>query len=189
MSEQIGAWDLRVRELLQAKQNEQAAKVALEAVGAEILGWLCGVFLDDRAAQAAYDDLCSELPHELWAFRDECPLRCWVYGLARRVAFRHLRSPESEEAPLGATAPPRQIRTEQTTELSGSLLSRLRAKLDPEERMVLILRVDRRMTWEEVAHVMENPSVPATLRESADRLRRYFHDIRERVRALSMQEA
>lgn len=183
----------RVRAHLEARQNEDAAKTVLESVGPEILGWLCGVFLDDDAAREVYTAFEAELPRELWTFREQTSFKCWLYGLARRVAFRRLRSPSSQEVPLGASLPPPRegetdTRTWAKTELSPSAFTRLRARLDPEERMVLILRVDRRMKWDEVARVMENPSTPATLRESAERLRRYFHRVRDRLRIMAVEE-
>ena len=54
--------------------------------------------------------------------------------------------------------------------------------------MVLILRVDRGMSWEDVARAMEHPGSAEMLRESANRLRRYFHRTRDRLREMAIKE-
>ena len=186
--------EIRIRTYLEARENNRAAQVAIELFGAEILGWLCGVFQDDSLASTIYDAFRTDLPRELWAFDGHCPFRPWTYGVARKAAFRNLRSPSKQDLPLGASVAPTRDRALQDTstwlktQLSASAFSRLRDRLTPEERMLLILRVDRQMTWEEVARVMENPSSPATLRECAGRLRRYFHRVRDRLRQLAVEE-
>jgi len=183
----------QIRSMLDGHKKEQAAKLALEEYGKELLGWLCGV-CGDLAAQTIFDRFSKELPGELWAFSGQFAFRPWLYGIARKVAFRQLRSPSRQDSPLGGSVMPQpgdhasDHRTWAKTQLNHSAFARLRDQLDPEERMVLILRVDRRMSWEDVARVMENPATGETLRESATRLRRYFHRTRERLREMAIAE-
>lgn len=183
----------QIRSILEGHDKDQAAKVALEAYGKEILGWLCGV-CGDLTAQEIYQGFSNELPGELWAYRGQFAFRPWLYGIARKTAFRKLRSPSRQDSPLGGSVLPSpgenlsDNRTWAKTQINNSAFARLRDRLDPEERMVLILRVDRRMSWEDVARVMENPATGDTLRESATRLRRYFHRTRERLREMAIAE-
>jgi RNA polymerase sigma-70 factor (ECF subfamily) len=53
-------------------------------------------------------------------------------------------------------------------------LRRLRQALDPEERTLLVLRLDRELPWEEVALVLSGdgaPLEPAALRKRFERLK------------------
>jgi RNA polymerase sigma-70 factor (ECF subfamily) len=53
-------------------------------------------------------------------------------------------------------------------------LSRLRQSLDPEEQTLLILRVDKNMSWEEVSEVLRaegTDSTPVALRKRFERLK------------------
>jgi RNA polymerase sigma-70 factor (ECF subfamily) len=117
-----------------------------------------------------------------------------MYGLARRLAMRNVRPPSRVDSPIGASIIPvrsrddAEARTWTAEELSASAAARMREVLEPEERMILVLRVDRQLSWEDIARVMENPPTAATLRECASRLRRYFHRTRDRLRELAMRQ-
>jgi RNA polymerase sigma-70 factor (ECF subfamily) len=76
------------------------------------------------------------------------------------------------------------LRTEKRTELE-----KLRDELSDEDRLLLILRVDRNMAWTAVAQVIGDLSTdddPA-LRQEAARLRKRFQLLKERLRALGKQ--
>jgi RNA polymerase sigma-70 factor (ECF subfamily) len=67
----------------------------------------------------------------------------------------------------------------------------LRESLAPHERMLLVLRVDRRLPWMEVARVMADPDEPMTAEALARRaaaLRQQFQRIKDHLRALAAQE-
>jgi RNA polymerase sigma-70 factor (ECF subfamily) len=60
----------------------------------------------------------------------------------------------------------------------------LRASLDPDDRILLTLRIDRDLAWEEVARVMldgEDPDA-ATLGRETDRLRKRFQLLKGELR-------
>ncbi|MBS2025790.1 MAG: hypothetical protein JST92_25600, partial [Deltaproteobacteria bacterium] len=70
------------------------------------------------------------------------------------------------------------VRSSTSTSMSVSamhdLVARLRAELSPAEQTLLILRIDRELSWKEVASVMaaEGEDVdPAALRKRFERLR------------------
>ncbi|HLL85235.1 MAG TPA: hypothetical protein VK420_21370 [Longimicrobium sp.] len=191
-AEPLDSLDERIREHLEEKDNHGAAELACSHHGAEILGWLCAVLLDNESAKTTYDAFKAELATELWTFRGEYPVRISMYSLARKLAMKNVRPPSRVDSPIGASVGPTrsqedgQARTPQ--DLNASALVRMREVLEPEERMILVLRVDRGMSWEDVARVMENPPTQATLRECATRLRRYFQRTKERLRELAARQ-
>ena len=63
-------------------------------------------------------------------------------------------------------------------------LRQLRDSLDPDDRLILVLRLDRGLSWNEVAVVTlgeEKASAEALRRESA-RLRKRFQDLKDELR-------
>jgi RNA polymerase sigma-70 factor (ECF subfamily) len=65
-----------------------------------------------------------------------------------------------------------------------SALARLRDELSPEDKMLLILRVDRGLAWDDLARVslaVENPH-PSDLQRESARLRKRFQLVKARLR-------
>jgi len=69
------------------------------------------------------------------------------------------------------------MRTETRTRLS-----MLRDSLDPDDRTLLILRVDRRMPWRDIAEVLTDPAEPAPLERRAAALRKRFERLKLELR-------
>ena len=67
----------------------------------------------------------------------------------------------------------------------------LRARLAPEEQSILTLRLDRGLSWREIASIIleeeEQPNAEAVERESA-RVRKVFNRTKEKLRAMAVQE-
>src|SRR5262249_31073451 len=62
-------------------------------------------------------------------------------------------------------------------------LERIRESLEPEERSLLLLRVERELPWREAAAIMSEGGEPvdaAALRKRFERLRRKLHDLARR---------
>ena len=70
--------------------------------------------------------------------------------------------------------------------------ARLRETLDPEDRTLLLLRIDSRMPWEEVARILsdaETPLAAAVLRKRAAALRQRFSRVKAQLREKAKQKA
>jgi len=181
--------DERVRALLAARKIEEATTLVLRELGPEILGFLSGVLGD-----ADGDEVFSSFSERLWrsfeGFEGRCTLRTWAYVLARheisrfrRGARRHVegRVPISElQEVLEA------VRKTRSTLAAGrhSILTRLRDELPIEDRTLLILRVDRDLSFDDIALAFaDNPeafSDDDRRRESA-RLRKRFQLVKQRL--------
>ena len=171
----------KVRELLKAGELDDALKLVLGKLGAEILGFVCGVLGDD-----AGPDVYSGFSERLWksfeGFEWRCALRTWVYMLARQEISRFHRgerrhvagrvSLSEVKSMLAAYRKTQSILAERRDELT-----RLRDELPVEDRMLLILRLDRELSFNEIALALaENPDELRDLdkkRESARLRKRY----------------
>jgi RNA polymerase sigma-70 factor (ECF subfamily) len=77
------------------------------------------------------------------------------------------------------------------TETRSRLLA-LRASLPPEDQELLMLRLDRRLRWEELAQVLhaedEVPLAPEKLKKETVRLRKRFQLIKDRLREMARRD-
>jgi RNA polymerase sigma-70 factor (ECF subfamily) len=194
----MSAFDERVRALLAAGNTREAATLALRELGPEVLGFLSGV-LGDMDADEVFSVWSERLWRSLKGFEGRCSLRTWTYVLARREITRfrkgmrkHARGrvPLSELAEVLAAA---RTRTRSTTAtVRQQQLIALRDELPIEDRTLLILRVDRKLSFDEIALAFaDNPEVfdEVDRRREAARLRKRFQLVKQRLVARARHAA
>lgn len=171
-----------------------AATAALHLYGPEVLGYLRAVHRDTGAAEEVFAIVGERLWSSLARFRWTASLRTYLYTLARHQSARLLRDegrrrarlvPLAEcEAAWTVAAPTREPTLSCLTSDGPRSLTHLRGLLSPEDRELLVLRVDRELPWATVARIFlgEGATSEAEGRESA-RLRRRFQLIRGRLLA------
>jgi RNA polymerase sigma-70 factor (ECF subfamily) len=201
MSTDREAVEAAVRAKCERGEYEDAATLAVREYGREVLRFLMSRLRDDDAAAEVFSVLAEDLWRGLPAFEWRCSLRTWAYTLARHAACRHVSSARRHRARhvalSQATAVSRaamQVRTEtlavQRTS-NKNRLSALRDQLPPEDRELLVLRVNRRLDWREIAHVVlyegDRPSDAQIDREAA-RLRKRFQIVKERLRKMAEEQ-
>jgi RNA polymerase sigma-70 factor (ECF subfamily) len=152
----------RIRRHHQRSELKEAATAAIEGFGPEILGFLVAVVRDKALAGEVFAQFCEELWSRLAAFHWKASFRPWLYGLAWMAWQRLRREPHfrktislPEEPEI--TAAEQRVRTVELARSESALdegVARLRQSLDPEDHALLILRIDRNMSWEEIATVM-----------------------------------
>jgi RNA polymerase sigma-70 factor (ECF subfamily) len=167
-----------------AGRFDEAATLALRRHGPEILGYLSTVLGDDDLAADAFGQFQECLWRGLRRFRGASSLRTWAYRIAWRCAQDVLRDPfrqrgralrTSERSHLALTAtttPPWQRPS------ARERLNQMRRQLRPCERTLLVLRLDRRLSWREVAQVLADDDGPL-LSEAA--LRKRFEALKEKL--------
>jgi RNA polymerase sigma-70 factor (ECF subfamily) len=152
-------FDQRARELLRAGDTRGAATLVLRELGPEVLGFLAGV-LGDVDADEVYSAWSERLWRSLKGFEGRCSLRTWTYVLARREISRFRkgmrrhaegRVPLSELQDVLAVPGTRTRNTIATAKQRQ--LTALRDELPIEDRTLLILRVDRKLSFDEIALV------------------------------------
>lgn len=186
------AIDAEVEGLVKGDQVEKAATRSFEVYGAEIYGFLVSFMSSETAAS----DVFSQVSEDLWAglpkFMFKSSLRTWLYVLARNAAARYRRSPWNKKERRGnesrieslAEAVRSGTQPWQRTEIKDGFRT-LRESLDPDDRILLTLRIDRDLAWEEVARVMldsEGEVDPAVLSRETDRLRKRFQLLKTELR-------
>ena len=119
-------------------------------------------------------------------------MRVWCYRLAWHAAARFLRDPyRGRGRRLETTELSRLIDEVRSSVFLGrdqarqATLDRLRGGLSPDERALLVLRVDRGLSWGEVALVLSDEQ-GAPVEESA--LRKRFERLKEKLAGQARRE-
>jgi RNA polymerase sigma-70 factor (ECF subfamily) len=172
--------DRRVAELLALGRVDPAATLVIETYGPEITGYLRAMLRDDAAAGDAFSVFCENVWKGLAGFRGEASLRVWCYRIAFRAALSLKRDPYGRrknrlETTMASKVAGRIFATTAVErERHGNALERLREKLEPSEQALLTLRLDRQLSWREVAEVLSEEGEPvdeAALRKRYERLK------------------
>ena len=187
MSEDVEA---RVRDHYDAGATEKALTVAIEEYGSEVFGFLVSRLRDEDTAGDVFSQTCEDLWRTLGDFGWRCSMRTWMYKLARSAAARHLRSPHNSpgrRVPLSQVSEAAaRVRTRtkdfRRTEVKDGL-AQLRDALDEEDQMLLTLRIDRELDWNDIARVITDEELDdKELARASARLRQRFKTIKERLR-------
>ena len=183
----------RVRAFRTERRDHEALELVVRTYGSEIGGWLSRILGSDSATSEAYSVFLEDLWGGLREFRGESSLRTWLYRVARNAAMRTLRTNSrynkrivSDSEALDVPA----CRSETAPWLRSAVsleLNRIIQSLDPEDHMILILRIDRRMSWEEISQVVLNESADARQGSAAHQaaIRQRFGRMRRRLRNLA----
>jgi RNA polymerase sigma-70 factor, ECF subfamily len=190
-----------VRALCERADYGAAATLAIRGYGPELFGFLIAVLRDEGEANEAFSELCEVLWRGLPAFAWESTLRTWAYGIARnmsrtrrRNAARRARRVAGGESALEEIAQAVRsqtlsyLRTEKKTRLQA-----LRDRLSEDDRVLLVLRIDRQLDWKDLARVLGEtqgsaPLDEAALAREAARLRKRFQVLKDRIRELAKRE-
>jgi len=183
------AVEQRIREHLSRKETGEAATAAIRTYGPAILGFLCSLVPEDDAR-----DVFSIFSENLWrsfgGFRGECTVRAWCYRLAwnaargfRRDAYRQRKERLASNAAslLAASVNPEsRLRAGKRYQRLGEICK----LLTPEERTLIVLRIDKELDWAEIASVLsaEGPSI------SEVALRKRFERLKQKLGRLARRE-
>ncbi|ATB38082.1 RNA polymerase, sigma-24 subunit, ECF subfamily [Cystobacter fuscus] len=184
-----------IRELCRSADTGRAVERALQGYGMEIMRLIASVMHNPEQANDAFSLFCENLLKGLPGFRWESSFRTWAYRLARNACYQLLHAPAARETPVTASLIPEQPepgRSDTQPWQRTSVKERFRAlrdSLQPEERMILMFRVDQRLSWTEVARVMwdeDEPPTSAALNRKATSLRQQFQRIKAHLRTMAI---
>ncbi len=158
--------DAEVRALLDEGDAAGAATLAIRRLGPEVLGYLERIVDDRDDARDVFETFAEDLWRWLPSWRGEGSLRTAAYRIAwhaaarfRREAWRRrherLRTTMASRVAASITSPESRLAAAEP-----SPLDRLRMSLDPAEQTLLVLRVDRELSWSEVAEVLSADGEP-----------------------------
>jgi RNA polymerase sigma-70 factor, ECF subfamily len=176
---------------LAAGRLSEAASLAIRGYGPQILGYLGSVLRDDSLADEAFSRFAEDLWKGIAGFRRESSFRTWAYRVAwnaardlQTEAWRR-RGRRLETAEISKVV--QEVRTSSAAWLKEDArdkLDRLRRSLSPEDQTLLILRVNRELSWKEVAQVLSTQETPVD--EPA--LRKRFERIKARLRKMAEEQ-
>jgi RNA polymerase sigma-70 factor (ECF subfamily) len=191
--------DEQVRSLVLADDVTGATTAALRALGPEVFGFIIGALGREHDADEVFAITSERLWRSLASFEWRCSLRTWAYVIARREITRYREStrrhdlkrvPVSEIADVVAAVTTQAHTTHRSIERREKV-SQLRDELPLDDRQLLILRVDRQLSWDEIALAFaDDPAAcgdDERKRESA-RLRKRFQLVKERLAARARVE-
>ncbi len=173
-----------------ASDREAATTIAIRGYGPELLGYLNAILRDPAAADDVFSGVCEKLWRGLPEFGWESSFRTWAYTVTRNAFVSFLRgqrrAPSSPgNASLDAIVA--EVRTRTATFLrteTKDKLAEVRDALDPDDQTLLILRIDRKLPWRDVARVFEaEPATEAALDKRAAALRKRLERLKVELRA------
>lgn len=179
----------RLSSLLRDHARDELAALAVETYGGELYGFLVHVVGEPVGAADVFVQMIEDLWRALPGVGDDCSVRTWLYRLAYQASMQHRCSPWSPTVPAGSPAPPwvamaRTMTASWRTDADDRWVE-LRRELSPEDRALLVLRVDRELAWHDIAQVMRregSEDSAGAMTEEAARLRTRFQLLKDQLR-------
>jgi RNA polymerase sigma-70 factor, ECF subfamily len=170
----------RVQALIAAGDTRTAAEEAIRALGPGVLRYLRAILRDEADAADAFSQVAEALWRGLPGFRGESSLRTWTLRVAVRAAMgirndawrRRVRRLATTE--ISAIADEVRTSSPISAERRETAVDRLRKALSPEDQSLLVLRIDQRLSWPEIAAVISaegRRANPAALAKRFERLK------------------
>jgi RNA polymerase sigma-70 factor (ECF subfamily) len=179
---------------------DAAATMALQLYRAEMSSFLVWRLRSPSDGQEAFSMLAEDLWSGMPRFEWRCTVRTWMYVLARNAAARLMASAHKRlERQVSQTASERlpeivdADRTRTQIHCRTNVKERVRAlrdQLDPDDQLVLALRVDRGLSWRELALAMNGDESlnEELLKREAARLRQCFQRIKQELRRMAAEQ-
>lgn len=169
--------EAEVRRCCTSRDWARGTTLAVEGYGPQVLGYLVARTRDEAEAHDVFARWSEDIWRGLASFRWESSLRTWGYRLAHNARVRHQQRDRMRNyVPLSGApeilAMVAQVRTATAQHLRTEVkdaISKLRDALAEDDRSLLILRVDRGLSWAEIAAVHDDPDRAATYRKRFER--------------------
>jgi RNA polymerase sigma-70 factor (ECF subfamily) len=178
--------DAEVAACLARGDTGAAASAVMRALGPGLLGYLAAVLRDVEDARDVAGEVAEQLLTSLPRFRGECAVKTWTYRIAWRAAMRARNHPRRarttalrSSAAAALVAEARASTAAYRRPAALAWLERARAELSAADQSLLTLRLDRAMSWNEVAVVMSDGDV-AALRKRYERIKARLRRAAER---------
>jgi RNA polymerase sigma-70 factor (ECF subfamily) len=194
------AVEAAARQAWERGNHETVAEIVLNGYGSELYSFVLG---QCRADATQADDVFSQFTEDFWRglprFEWRCSIRAWSYKLARHACSRHWRAGYQRRercAPVTLESLVDQIeqRARSTTQAHlrtevKDKVRELRDQLNPADRDLLTLRVDRGLSWRDTAFALrsvdEMPASDEELRRFEVALRQRFVELKRQIKELA----
>jgi RNA polymerase sigma-70 factor, ECF subfamily len=178
----------------QAERFDQATTILVRDYGPEVFGFLVSLARDNDLASDAFSSFCEDVWKGVGGFRGDASFRTWCYVLARNALHRARRhGPRRNHFPLSNVPELAELAAQvRTTTLvahrteTRDAVAEMRLELSPDDQELLILRVDRGLSWDEIATVVDsNPLDTIDRRRRSASLRKRYERLKERLRRMA----
>jgi RNA polymerase sigma-70 factor (ECF subfamily) len=192
----ISELDATVRALCDRGKHDEATVLVLRAWGGAIYRFIAARVRDEDLTGDAFAEFSEDLWLGMSRFEGRASVKVWAYSIARNAAGQVIRKrTRTRRRHVGWTSTlssriADEIRTETRDYLQTGFKERfqeLARKLTPEEHAILWLRINERMSWDDIARVHAAADA-AELKREAARLRKRFQLIRAKLRTMAMRE-
>jgi RNA polymerase sigma-70 factor (ECF subfamily) len=191
--------EARIRAACDAADHSAATTLLVEHYGGEILAFLIARVRSRSDAEEVFAMVAEKLWLGLPNFEWRCTARGWAYRIARNVANDYAAAAHnrparrrnlSEHASISKLIDRvRTITPEYQRTPVKDRMQELRERLPPDDQMLLVLRIDRGMTWRDLAAAIGDGALDgAALEKEAARLRKRFERVKEQLRELARSE-
>jgi len=183
----MSADDEPVLSLLRSGNAREAAAALIRAEGPAVLRYLRAVLRDEDLANDAFSLFAEWSWSAIESYRGESTVRTWSFGIAvnaaRRVRDEAWHKHKERLKTGDASRLAEEVRTSSPRELErqADRLAELRQELSAEDQNLLVLRLDQRLTWDEVAAILAEAGQSA----SPAGLRKRFERLKERIARLA----
>lgn len=189
--------EAELKRCFDAKDFNGTIATAIAGYGDELFGFLNGLSHNASHADDVFGAMCERMWKGLPKFRWDSTFRVWAYAIARNEFLRSTRATAraKREVPISKVRSIQQaidrVRTttpvHQRTEIKDRF-AKVREKLRPEDHMLLGLRLDRQMAWNEIAKIL-GAEDEAAIRRDASALRKRYERLKIRLRELIHESA
>lgn len=179
------ALEERVAALLAGGAQDAAATIVIQALGPGVHRFLGAALGDWALADDAYALFCEWAWRSLPSYRERSRLRIWCFGVAVNAARRVREEPWRRRAQIFSTEGMARLVAHRTStsamerERLATGLEAVRAELTEDDRHLLALRLDERLSWPEIEEVLRDGEAAP----SAAALRKRFERLKERIGA------
>lgn len=170
---------------------DEAATEAIRGYGPQILGYLTRVLGSPDEAADAFSHFSERLWKGMAGFERRSSVRVWAYRIAWTSALRVAGDGYRRRRERLRTSMASRVAAEVVTRSAVDAraradegMERLRARLAPAERALLVLRLDQRLSWREVGEVLREEGEDVD--EAA--LRKRFERLKEKLARLARAE-
>ncbi len=183
-----------IRCLFEAGDFKAAATLGLRRYGPEIFGVLIAIHKNDQDASEVFSIFAERLWRGLEGFGWGASFRTWAYVVARNAsknytAAARVRARVTTRLPSNSDLAPIavQVRTLTLSYLRTDVKSgvaRLREGLAADDQLLLVLRVDKDLSWNDIAEILKDEDAPfeaEPLKRAAARLRQRFQTLKREL--------
>jgi RNA polymerase sigma-70 factor (ECF subfamily) len=192
----------RIRAAFDSRDYDTAATLFIEHYGGEILGFLAGRLRNPSDAAEVFSLFAEDFWSGLPGFQWRSSMRSWAYTLARNAAYHYRHDPHRNRLHLTTITSKKSRFAQAVTQLRAATKMHLRTeiksqvrdlykKLPDDDQSLLFLRIDKQMSWPEIAIIMSGQGEAMEddeVKQWANRLRQRFHAVKQRLKELAKAE-